>query len=56
MTMTRYFKKKRSVIKGEHKKNMLWRKKHHGPLQLKSGRQSKDITPSTRFWVTSARE
>jgi transposase InsO family protein len=26
------------------------------PLQLKSGRQSKDITPSTKFWVTSARE
>jgi hypothetical protein len=28
--------KKRRVIKGEHKKNKLWRKKHHGPLQLKS--------------------
>jgi hypothetical protein len=41
---------------GEHRKNMLWRKKHHGSLQLKSERQSKDITPSTRFWVTSARE
>jgi hypothetical protein len=53
--MDRYLKK-RSVIKGEHKKNRLWRKKHHEPLQLKSGRQSKDITPSTRFWVTSARE
>jgi hypothetical protein len=29
--MDRYLKK-RSVIKGEHKKNRLWRKKHHGPL------------------------
>jgi hypothetical protein len=26
------------------------------PLQLKSERRSKDITPSIRFWVTSARE
>ena len=25
-------------------------------LQLKSERRSKDITPSIRFWVTSARE
>jgi hypothetical protein len=40
----------------EHRKNRLWRKKHHGPLQLKSERRSKDITPSIRFWVTSARE
>jgi uncharacterized protein with WD repeat len=48
--------KKRGRIKREHMKNRLWRKKHHMPLQLKSGRQSKDITPSTRFWVTSARE
>jgi DNA-binding transcriptional regulator/RsmH inhibitor MraZ len=48
--------KKRCMIKGEHKKNKLWRKKHHWPLQLKSKRQSKDITPSIRFWVTSARE
>jgi hypothetical protein len=53
--MDRYLKKT-SVIKGEHKKNRLWRNKYHGPLQLKFGRQSKDITPSTRFWVTSARE
>jgi hypothetical protein len=30
------FIKKRRVIKGEHKKNKLWRKKHHWPLQLKS--------------------
>jgi hypothetical protein len=43
-------------IKGEHMKNRLWRTKHHGPLQLKSERRSKDITPSIRFWVTSARE
>jgi hypothetical protein len=41
--------KKRSMIKGEHMKNRLWRKKHHGPLQLKSERRSKDITPSIRF-------
>jgi hypothetical protein len=41
---------------GEHRKNRLWRKKHHGPLQPKSERRSKDITPSIRFWVTSARE
>jgi hypothetical protein len=33
------FLKKRRVIKGEHKKNKLWRKKHHWPLQLKSERQ-----------------
>jgi transposase InsO family protein len=37
---------------GEHKKNTLWRKKHHWPLQLKSGRQSKEITPLIRYWVT----
>jgi hypothetical protein len=29
---------------GEHRKNRLWRKKLHGPLQLKSERRSKDIT------------
>jgi hypothetical protein len=29
--MYRYLKK-RSMIKGEHRKNMLWRKKHHMPL------------------------
>jgi hypothetical protein len=34
---------------GEHMKNRLWRKKHHGPLQPKSERRSKDITPSIRF-------
>ena len=44
--------KKRRVIKGEHKKNQLWRKKHHRPLQLKSERRSNRITPLTRFWVT----
>jgi hypothetical protein len=37
---------------GEHKKNKLWRKKHHWPLQLKSERRSKEITPSIKFWVT----
>ena len=35
-----------------HKKNKLWRKKHHWPLQLKSERRSKEITPSIKFWVT----
>jgi hypothetical protein len=48
--MNRFFKR-RSVIKGEHKKIKLWRKKHHGPLQLKSERRFKGIIPSTRFWV-----
>jgi hypothetical protein len=47
-TVNRY-PEKRGRIKGEHKKNRLWRKKHHGPLQLKSERRSKDITPSIRF-------
>jgi hypothetical protein len=37
---------------GEHKKNKLWRKKHHRPLQPKSERRFKGITPLTRFWVT----
>jgi hypothetical protein len=48
------FIKNRRVIKGEHKnkKNQLWRKKHHGPLQLKSERRSNRMTPLTRFWVT----
>jgi hypothetical protein len=41
---------------GEHKKIKQWRKKHHGSLQLKSEQRSKDITPSIRFWVISARE
>jgi transposase InsO family protein len=41
--------KRRRVIKGEHKKNKLWRKKHHWPLQLKSERRFKGIIPSTRF-------
>jgi hypothetical protein len=44
---------KKGRIKGEHRKIKWWRKKHHGPLQLKSERRSKDITPSIRFWVTS---
>jgi hypothetical protein len=34
-TMYMYLKK-RCRIKGKHKKNRLWRKKHHRPLQLKS--------------------
>jgi hypothetical protein len=37
---------------GGHKKNKLWRKKHHWPLQLKSERRFKGITPLTRYWVT----
>jgi hypothetical protein len=53
--MDRYLKK-RNVIKGEHMKNRLWSKKHHESLQLKSEQRSKDITPSIKFWVTSARE
>jgi hypothetical protein len=48
--------KKRGRIKGEHRKERLWRKKRHGPLQLKFERRSKEITPWIRFWVTSARE
>jgi hypothetical protein len=40
-TMNRYLKK-RSMIKGEHKKNMLWRKKRHGSLHPKSGQRSKE--------------
>jgi hypothetical protein len=32
--MNRYLKKK-GGIKGEHMKNMIRRKKHHEPLQLK---------------------
>jgi hypothetical protein len=53
--MYRYLKK-RSRVKGEHRRNTLWRKKQHRPLQLKSEQRSKDITPSIKFWVTSARE
>jgi hypothetical protein len=33
--MNRYLMKG-DRIKGEHRKNRLWRKKYHGPLQLKS--------------------
>jgi hypothetical protein len=36
-TIYRYLKK-RDRIKGENRKNMWWRKKHHRLLQLKSGR------------------
>jgi hypothetical protein len=46
------FLKKRRMIKGEHKKNKLQRKKHHWPLQLKSERRFKEITPAIGFWVT----
>jgi hypothetical protein len=53
--MDRYLKK-RSMVKGEHKKNRLWRKKHHGSLQLKSERRSKEITQWIKFWVISTRE
>jgi hypothetical protein len=34
---------------GGHMKNKLWRKKHHGPLQLKSERRSKGIIQWIRF-------
>jgi hypothetical protein len=50
LKMTNRFFKRRHVIKGEHKKIKLWRKKHHGPLQLKSERRYKGIIPSTRSW------
>jgi hypothetical protein len=40
--MNRYLKKK-GRIKGEHMKNKIRRKMHHGPLQLKSERRSKEI-------------
>jgi hypothetical protein len=53
--MNRYLKKK-GRIKGEHRRNRLWRKKHHVPLHLKSGQRSKEITQWIRFWVTSSRE
>jgi hypothetical protein len=53
--MNRYLKKK-GRIKGEHMKNKIRRKKHHGPLQLKFERPSKEIIQLIKFWVTSARE
>jgi hypothetical protein len=56
LKMMNMYLKKKGKIKGEHRKNMLWRKKHHEPLQLKSERRSKEITPWISFWVTSARE
>jgi hypothetical protein len=51
LNMINRFIKKRRVIKGEHKMIMLWRKKHHRPLQFKSERRFKGIIPSTRYWV-----
>jgi hypothetical protein len=54
-TMNRYLKKK-DMIKGEHIKNMIRRKKHHEFLQLKSGRRFKGIIQWIRFWVISVRE
>jgi hypothetical protein len=51
LKMMNRFIKKRRVIKGENKMIMLWRKKHHRPLQLKSERRFKGIILSTRFWV-----
>jgi hypothetical protein len=33
--MMNRFLKRRRVIKGEHKKTMMWRKKHHESLELK---------------------
>jgi hypothetical protein len=52
LKMKNRFLKKRHVIKGEHKKTKLRRKKYHEPLQLKFERRFKGIIPSTRFWVT----
>jgi hypothetical protein len=49
LKMMKRYLKKRGRIKGEHRKNRLWRKKHHGPLQLKSERRSKEITQWIRF-------
>ena len=49
--VNRYLKKK-GRIKGEHMKNRIRRKKHHGPLQLKSERRSKEIIRWIRFWVS----
>jgi hypothetical protein len=46
------FIKKRCVIKGEHKKNKLWRKNHNQPLQLKSKRRSNGIILLIKYWVT----
>jgi hypothetical protein len=51
LKMMNMFLKRRRVIKGEHKKTKLWRKKQHGPLQLKFERRFKGIIPATRFWV-----
>jgi hypothetical protein len=51
LKMMNKFLKRRCVIKGEHKKIKLWRKKHYGPLQLKFERRFKGIIPSTRYWV-----
>jgi hypothetical protein len=41
--------KKKGRIKGEHMKNKIRRKKHHGPLQLKSSRRSKEIVQWIKF-------
>jgi hypothetical protein len=49
--MMNRFLKMRRVIKGEHTKTKLWKKKHHRPLPLKSERRFKGIIPLTRFWV-----
>jgi hypothetical protein len=51
----RYLKMK-GWIKKEHMKNRIRRKKHHMPLQLKSGRQFKEIIRWIRFWVISTRK
>jgi hypothetical protein len=51
LKMMNRFLMRRRVIKGEHKKTKLWRKKHHRLLQLKFARRFKGIIPSTRFWV-----
>jgi hypothetical protein len=50
------FIKRRHVIKGEHWMSKRKRNKHPRPLQLKFEQRFKGIIPSTRFWVTLARE
>jgi hypothetical protein len=50
------FIKRRHVIKRKHRMSKRKRKKHLRPLQLKLERRFKGIIPSTRFWVTLARE
>jgi hypothetical protein len=54
--MTNRYLKWRRVIRGEHRMSKLKRKKHLRHLQPKFERRFKGIIPSTKFWVTLARE